>query len=93
MDGTEGFDTAAADGDVSFREIPSQIEAEDLQFATRGYDPSAVNRTLIPSCPSGVCLSLKAMGSLDSLIRSFGVSVASYRMRPAWLKRLLPRSD
>ena len=43
IDGTAPFDTSAPDGDLSFREIPSQIEAEDLRFAARGYDRSAVD--------------------------------------------------
>ena len=42
IDGTEPFDTTAADGDLSLREIPSQIEAADLRFAARGYDSTAV---------------------------------------------------
>ena len=42
IDGTEPFDTTAPGGDLSFREIPSQIEAVDLRFAARGYDPTAV---------------------------------------------------
>jgi D-proline reductase (dithiol) PrdB len=42
IDGTAPFDLSAPDGDISFREIPSQIEAEDLRFAARGYDPAAV---------------------------------------------------
>lgn len=42
IDGTAPFDTAAREGDTSFREIPSQIEAEDLSYAGRGYDPAAV---------------------------------------------------
>ncbi|HSS21961.1 MAG TPA: glycine/sarcosine/betaine reductase selenoprotein B family protein [Pyrinomonadaceae bacterium] len=41
-DGTEPFDINAADGDLSFREIPAQIEASDLRYAARGYDPAAV---------------------------------------------------
>ena len=41
-DGTEAFDTSAPDGDLTFREIPSQIEAGDLRYAARGYDPAAV---------------------------------------------------
>lgn len=51
IDGTAPFDTAAPGGDLSFREIPSQIEAEDLRFAARGYDPAAVqadNNSLLP---------------------------------------------
>ena len=41
-DGTAPFDISAPEGDLSFREIPSQIDAEDLRFCARGYDPSAV---------------------------------------------------
>ena len=42
IDGTESFDTSAASGDFTFREIPSEIEPEDLRFAARGYNPAAV---------------------------------------------------
>jgi D-proline reductase (dithiol) PrdB len=42
IDGTTPFDTSASAGDFTFREIPSQIEAEDLRFDARGYDPTAV---------------------------------------------------
>ena len=51
IDGTAPFDTSAPEGDLSFREIPSQIEAEDLRFAARGYDPGAVesdSNSLLP---------------------------------------------
>ncbi len=42
IDGTDAFDITGADGDFSFREIPSEIETTDLKFAARGYDPAAV---------------------------------------------------
>lgn len=42
IDGTEAFDTTARDGDASFREIPIEVEAEDLLYAGRGYDMTAV---------------------------------------------------
>ena len=42
IDGTNAFDTSISAGDLTFREIPSQIEAADLRFAARGYDPRAV---------------------------------------------------
>jgi D-proline reductase (dithiol) PrdB len=51
IDGTAAFDTAAPEGDFSFREIPSQIDAEDLRFSARGYDASAVesdSNSLLP---------------------------------------------
>ncbi|MBA3768000.1 MAG: hypothetical protein H0W99_13665, partial [Acidobacteria bacterium] len=44
IDGTEPFDVNAPDGDLTFREIPKEVEAEDLRFAARGYDPSAVEQ-------------------------------------------------
>ena len=42
IDGTDPFDTNASDGDFTFREIPSEIEAGDLRFSARGYDPTFV---------------------------------------------------
>lgn len=44
IDGTEAFDTTSRDGDATFREIPIEVEAEDLQYAGRGYDMSAVRQ-------------------------------------------------
>jgi D-proline reductase (dithiol) PrdB len=51
IDGTAPFDTSAPDGDISFREIPTQLEASDLRFAARGFDPAAVesdSNSLLP---------------------------------------------
>lgn len=42
IDGTESFDTSARDGDANFREIPVEVGGEDLRYAARGYDPTAV---------------------------------------------------
>ncbi|MDQ2745672.1 MAG: glycine/betaine/sarcosine/D-proline family reductase selenoprotein B [Acidobacteriota bacterium] len=42
IDGTEAFDTTARDGDGTFREIPIEVAAEDLLYAGRGYDMTAV---------------------------------------------------
>ncbi len=42
IDGTDSFDITARDGDASFREIPIEVEAEDLLYAARGYDATAV---------------------------------------------------
>ena len=44
IDGTEPFDTSAADGDFTFKEIPVEVEAPDLRYAARGFDPSAVTQ-------------------------------------------------
>ncbi len=42
IDGTEPFDLSDGDGDLGFREIPREVEATDLRYAAKGYDPAAV---------------------------------------------------
>lgn len=42
IDGTPAFDVEARDGDATFKEIPIEVEAADLLYAGRGYDPTAV---------------------------------------------------
>jgi hypothetical protein len=44
IDGTEPFDIESRDGDSKFREIPIEVDASDLHYAARGYDPAAVRR-------------------------------------------------
>ena len=43
IDGMDAFDTDSRDGDLKFLEIPVEIEAADLRYAAKGYDPKAVN--------------------------------------------------
>lgn len=40
--GTEPFDLDARDGDTSIREIPIEVEQEDISYAAKGYDAAAV---------------------------------------------------
>src|SRR4051812_16805369 len=42
IDGTDPFDISSKDGDMSYREIPVEVEAADIKYAAKGYDPSAV---------------------------------------------------
>lgn len=51
IDGTEPFDTRAAGGDTSFREIPVEVEAADLRWAARGYDLAAVTEDMNAQAP------------------------------------------
>jgi len=51
IDGTNSFDLDSLDGDINFREIPIEVEAEDLLYAAKGYDSEAVKtdrNSLIP---------------------------------------------
>jgi D-proline reductase (dithiol) PrdB len=42
IDGTAAFDLDSNDGDLSYREIPIEVDAADLKFAAKGYDTKAV---------------------------------------------------
>jgi hypothetical protein len=71
IDGTEPFDTNAADGDISFREIPSQIEAEDLRFAARGYNPGAVQADINSLLPLERLFEFESNGIIGQLNQVF----------------------
>ncbi|HKR00675.1 MAG TPA: glycine/sarcosine/betaine reductase selenoprotein B family protein [Pyrinomonadaceae bacterium] len=44
INGTESFDTNVVGGDTKFREIPREVEAEDLLWCARGWDTDAATR-------------------------------------------------
>lgn len=51
IDGIEPFKTNEPGGDMDFREIPVQVEAEDFRFAGRGYDTKAVEQDINSQVP------------------------------------------
>lgn len=51
LDGTDPFDESAAAGDFTFREIPTEIDAEAVHFTARGYDAAAVRQDLNSQVP------------------------------------------
>jgi hypothetical protein len=67
LDGTPAFDTRAPEGDLSFREIPTQIEPEDLRFAARGYDPAAVESDSNSLLPLGRLFEFESNGIIGQL--------------------------
>ncbi len=74
IDGTNPFDTNASAGDFTFREIPGQIEAEDLRFTARGYDPAAVmadSNSLLPLARLFEFESNGIIGQLNPVFWSF----------------------
>ena len=42
VDGMKPFDTDARDGDLNYLEFPIEVDAADLRYAAKGYDPAAV---------------------------------------------------
>lgn len=74
IDGTEAFNATARGGDFTFREIPIEIEAEDLQFTVRGYDPAPVRADLNSQIPIQRLVEYGAnavIGQLNSVWWSF----------------------
>lgn len=51
LDGAAPFDENALGGDLTFREVPTEIDAEDLRFVARGYDASAVHEDINAQVP------------------------------------------
>ena len=67
IEGTEAFDTSTPDGDLQFKEIPIEVEAEDLRFAVRGYDPSAVEKDINAQLPIERLLEFEGNGIIGQL--------------------------
>jgi D-proline reductase (dithiol) PrdB len=67
IDGTDPFDTSAADGDLTFREIPSEIRADELQFSARGYNSTAVQTDLNSLVPLGRLFEFESNGIIGQL--------------------------
>jgi D-proline reductase (dithiol) PrdB len=74
IDGTDPFDVSASGGDITFREIPSEVDASGLRFSARGYDPIFVSRDVNVQVPLDRLLEFEAnrvIGQLNSVFWSF----------------------
>ena len=67
IDGTSPFDTSSATGDLTFREIPIEVEQSDLRFAARGYDPAAVQKDANSQLPIARLLEFEQNGIIGQL--------------------------
>ncbi len=67
IDGAEPFDTTSAGGDVSFREIPIEVEARDLKWSVRGYDPAAVEEDMNAQAPVQRLMEFEGNGIIGQL--------------------------
>ncbi|HQX54968.1 MAG TPA: glycine/sarcosine/betaine reductase selenoprotein B family protein [Pyrinomonadaceae bacterium] len=77
INGTEAFDLESKGGDTSYREIPVEIEAADLLYAAKGYDPKAVGEDRNSLIPIDRLLEYQANSVLGSL-NSAWWSVSSF---------------
>jgi D-proline reductase (dithiol) PrdB len=90
-DGTAAFDITKADGDVSFREIPSQIESSDLRFSARGYDPAAVESDSNCLLPLGRLLEFEGNRIIGQLNPVFWSCCGFSPNAAALVEEMIPR--
>jgi D-proline reductase (dithiol) PrdB len=67
IDGTEPFDLSSKDGDMDFREVPVEVEAGDLKYAAKGYDPAAVQQDRNAQIPIDRLLEYQSNAVIGSL--------------------------
>jgi D-proline reductase (dithiol) PrdB len=67
IDGTAPFDVNLVDGDATLREIPREVEAEDLRWAGRGYDTAAVQSDMNAQVPIERLLEFQNNGIIGQL--------------------------
>ena len=67
IDGTDSFDLESKGGDPEFREIPIEVEAGDLKYAAKGYDPAAVQQDRNSQIPIDRLLEYQANAVLGKL--------------------------
>ena len=95
IDGTDPFDVSLPDGDVTFREIPAEVEADDLRFCARGYDPSAVQQDFNSLVPLTRLLEFeknRVIGRLNPVFWSFcGFIPDAARLADEMLPKLVER--
>lgn len=95
LDGTDPFDVNQPGGDMNLREIPVEIEAADLSYCARGYDPTAVTEdmnTLIPIERLSEFEANGIIGQLNPVFWSFcGFIPDAARMTEEMLPRLVER--
>jgi D-proline reductase (dithiol) PrdB len=95
IDGTEPFDLNAPGSDLDLREIPIEVEAADLLFAAKGYDPAAVQQDLNVQVPLERLLEFEVngiIGQLNPVFWSFsGFITDAARLVDEMLPKLVER--
>lgn len=95
IDGTDPFDINSAGGDITFREMPREVEASDIRFAARGYDPAAVERDMNALLPLERLAEFEEngiIGQLNPVFWSFvGFIPDAARIADEMLPKLLER--
>lgn len=67
IDGTNPFDINSKDGDAIIKEIPIEVEASDLRYAAKGYDPAAVQQDRNSQIPVDRLIEYRASAVIGKL--------------------------
>lgn len=67
IDGTDAFDLNTPGGDTSFREIPVEVEGQDLKWVSRGYDPKSVEEDMNAQVPIKRLFEFESNGIIGQL--------------------------
>ncbi len=67
LDGMKPFETDARHGDLNFLEIPIEVEADDLRYVAKGYDPAAVREDRNSQIPIDRLLEYQANSVIGGL--------------------------
>ena len=97
IDGTEPFDLESKDGDLNYREMPIEVDAADIRYAAKGYDPKNVYEDRNCQVPIDRLLEYQAnavIGQLNSVWWSISSRIPNAariarELGPALAERLL----
>lgn len=78
IDGTPAF---VDESDITFKEIPVDVESEDLRYSARGYDPAAVQQDMNAEIPIERLREFENNGIIGQLNPVFGALVVSFPTR------------
>ena len=84
IEGMDPFDIDTRDGDLDLREIPVEVEADDLRYAAKGYDPAAVLEDRNSQIPIDRLSEYEANAVIGGLNNVCGASVAIFQMPGVW---------
>ncbi len=91
IDGTTAFDTTSSSGDLTFREIPIEVEQTDLRFAARGYDSRAVQEDMNAQVPVARLLEFEQNGIIGQLNPVFWSLCGFIRDAGMMAEELIPK--
>ena len=88
INGTQPFDTESRDGDASYKEIPIEVEAEDLLYTARDYDMTSLKEDRNVQIPIDRLLEYQANRVIGELNQVWW-SISSYIPNAALVAREL----